>query len=81
MEIIINRILTLSFFSLIYVYFYTCICILLDLCMLVALQILLIQSELSHLAGGLRLSHGELLFFYKHGNVIYIYMGNVNVVV
>jgi hypothetical protein len=49
--------------------------------MLVALQILLIQSELSHLAGGLRLSHGELLFFYKHGNVIYIYMGNVNVVV
>ena len=55
--------------------------ILLDLCMLLALQILLIQSELSHLAGGLRLSHGELLFFYKHENVIDIYFGNVHYVV
>ena len=64
--------MTLSFVSL---------SILLDLCMLLALQILLIQSELSHLAGGLRLSHGELLFFYKHENVINIYIGNVRFVV
>ena len=64
--------MTLSFVSL---------SILLDLCMLLAFQILLIQSELSHLAGGLRLSHGELLFFYKHENVIHIYIGNVRFVV
>ena len=64
--------MTLSFFS---------PSILLELCMLLALQILLIQSELSHLAGGLRLSHGDLLIFYNHENVISIYIGNVGVVV
>ena len=72
MEIIINRILTLSLSSL---------SILLEFCMLLALQILLIPSELSHLAGGLRLSHGELLFFYKHENIINIYTVKVHVVV
>jgi hypothetical protein len=72
LEIIINRILTLSFSSL---------SILLELCMLLALQILVILSKLSHLAGGLRLSQGELLFFYKHEKVINIYIGNVRSVV